>query len=154
MRRTSCVLLLALAVTAAAAGGASARCARSNPGGVLGGRVGVLPAPLKADVVVDQRGGGDVTTIADALGRSSGTRGPTGYFVIHIREGVYDEHIVVPTANVVFIGDGREKTILTGSRSNKTGHNVQESATLSKPRITPSLYAVRSTLASSTRIYK
>jgi pectinesterase len=84
-------------------------------------------------VIVAKRGGGDVTTIADALMRSDGPRKAAGgYFVIYIREGVYDEHVIVATKKVVFIGDGRDKTIITGSRSNFTRHNVHDSATLSK----------------------
>lgn len=131
MPRTSCVLLALVVLVLAAAAGASAR-RHHRGGGVLDGGVGVLPPPLKPDVIVAKPGGrGDVSTIADALLRASKATGGR-YFVIHIREGVYEEHVVVRTPNVVLMGDGREKTIITGSRCNRTGHDVHESATLSK----------------------
>ncbi|KAG7624748.1 Pectinesterase catalytic [Arabidopsis thaliana x Arabidopsis arenosa] len=72
----------------------------------------VIVGPFKSD---------NFTTITDAIAAApNNTRPEDGYFVIYAREGVYEEYIVVPInkKNLMLIGDGINKTIITGN------HNV------------------------------
>lgn len=72
----------------------------------------VIVGPYKSD---------NFTTITDAIAAApNNTRPEDGYFVIYAREGVYEEYIVVPInkKNLMLIGDGINKTIITGN------HNV------------------------------
>ncbi|CAI0555326.1 unnamed protein product [Linum tenue] len=56
-------------------------------------------------------------------------------FVIHIKEGLYDEVVKIPfeKKNVVFLGDGKGKTIITGSLGvgHQPGITTYDSATVS-----------------------
>ncbi|CAI9114510.1 OLC1v1015248C2 [Oldenlandia corymbosa var. corymbosa] len=79
----------------------------------------LLQAPAgenpKADVVVASDGSGDYKTIKEALGKvptNSDTR-----FVIYVKAGVYSEKVTVEKQmwNVYMYGDGKNKTIVTGS---------------------------------------
>lgn len=85
---------------------------------------GGLPGDLKADVVVckDEEGGGGgcYKTVQEAVDAApEKVDGEEGRFVIHIKEGVYEERVRVPLKkrNVVFLGDGMGKTVITGSAS-------------------------------------
>ncbi|KAL1187863.1 putative pectinesterase/pectinesterase inhibitor 25 [Cardamine amara subsp. amara] len=72
----------------------------------------VIVGPYKSD---------NFTTITDAIAAApNNTRPDNGYFVIYVREGVYEEYIVVPInkKDIMLIGDGINKTIITGN------HNV------------------------------
>jgi pectinesterase len=125
MARISCLLLAAVVVATTAAAAAA------------GGGGSVLDKPISAlrpDVVVDKAGGGGaVTTVGEALQRlERRVKGAAEYFIIYIKQGIYDEHLVIEAPKVVLIGDGMEKTIITGSLCNKTGQTLHESATLSK----------------------
>lgn len=93
------------------------------------GKVGI-PGDLKPDVTVCKGGACDYTTIQEAVnaGPSKGNR-----FVILIKEGVYDEMVRVPLEkkNVVFLGDGMGKTIITGSKNvGQSGVSTYNSATV------------------------
>uniref|UniRef100_A0A453A5E4 Pectinesterase n=2 Tax=Aegilops tauschii subsp. strangulata TaxID=200361 RepID=A0A453A5E4_AEGTS len=111
---------------------------------VLGGgkhHRGVLSTPvrrLKPDVRVSKLGGGGagagavtVTSVGEALSLWKNLTG--AHFVIYVTAGTYEEHITVPEGrnNVVLIGDGVGRTIITGALSDRTGHNVMQSATMS-----------------------
>ncbi|ESQ55858.1 hypothetical protein EUTSA_v10024582mg [Eutrema salsugineum] len=77
----------------------------------------LLAAPAKrinANVVVAKDGSGKCKTIAQALAMVPMRN--TRKFVIHIKQGVYKETVEVTKkmANVVFVGDGPTKTIITG----------------------------------------
>ncbi|KAG2318059.1 hypothetical protein Bca52824_021181 [Brassica carinata] len=72
----------------------------------------VIVGPYKTD---------NFTTITDAIAAAPNNARPEdGYFVIYAREGVYEEYIVVPVnkKNLLLMGDGINKTIITGN------HNV------------------------------
>ncbi|XP_019092752.1 PREDICTED: probable pectinesterase/pectinesterase inhibitor 25 [Camelina sativa] len=72
----------------------------------------VIVGPYKSD---------NFTTITQAIAAApNNTRPEDGYFVIYAREGVYEEYIVVEMnkKNLMLIGDGINKTIITGN------HNV------------------------------
>lgn len=90
---------------------------------------------VKEYVVVNPKGSGDFTTIGDAINAvpNNGENGD-GYFVIYIVAGVYKEYVNV-TKNkkyLLMIGDGINRTVITGNRSVKEGWRTFTSATFSK----------------------
>ncbi|KAI6691900.1 hypothetical protein NL676_019610 [Syzygium grande] len=80
---------------------------------------GGVPPGLTADATVCKDGGsGCYATVQDAVDAAPANVGGGGKrFVIHIKEGVYEETVRVPfeKKNVVFLGDGMGKTVITGS---------------------------------------
>ncbi|KAK7275495.1 hypothetical protein RIF29_16614 [Crotalaria pallida] len=81
------------------------------------------------DVVVAKDGSGQFTTIGAALKavkKKSVTR-----FVVRVKEGTYVENIDLDknTWNVMIIGDGKDKTIISGSRNFMDGTPTFETAT-------------------------
>ncbi|KAJ0860472.1 putative pectinesterase [Helianthus annuus] len=82
----------------------------------------------QANAVVAQDGSGDYTTIgaAVAAAKSSG-----GRYVIYVKAGTYKEYIEIKPNNIMLIGDGIGKTIITGSRSVRgSGSTTFGSATM------------------------
>ncbi|CAN8298903.1 unnamed protein product [Cochlearia groenlandica] len=75
-----------------------------------------FPSGLKQDVTVCKDGKCDYMTVQDAVNAAPEDNGMRK-FVIKINEGVYKETVRVPfeKKNVVFIGDGKGKTVITGS---------------------------------------
>ncbi|KAJ0266019.1 Pectinesterase inhibitor domain-containing protein [Hirschfeldia incana] len=75
-----------------------------------------FPSGLKEDVTVCKNGNCRYKTVQDAVNAAPDNSGERK-FVIKINEGVYEETVRVPfeKKNVVFIGDGMGKTIITGS---------------------------------------
>ncbi|KAL3749580.1 hypothetical protein ACJRO7_010678 [Eucalyptus globulus] len=73
------------------------------------------PKDIKPDVVVAQDGSGKYKTIREALNEVPKKNNKT--FVIYIKEGVYKEKVLVDkkTTNVMIIGDGLTKTVITRS---------------------------------------
>ncbi|XVF57537.1 hypothetical protein PTKIN_Ptkin06aG0213500 [Pterospermum kingtungense] len=88
------------------------------------------PSTIKPNIVVAQDGSGDVTTIKAAMSRIP--LHATEPFVIYIKEGVYKENLefVYAMINVVLIGDGKEKTRITGSLNNADGVPTFRTATV------------------------
>ncbi|MED6221915.1 hypothetical protein PIB30_059370 [Stylosanthes scabra] len=84
-----------------------------------GTKLGV-PSNLTPDATVCKGGDGCYRTVQEAV-HSAPDNVKVGEkpYVIHIKEGVYEEKVRVPPKkrNVVFLGDGIGKTIITGSRS-------------------------------------
>ncbi|XVE86559.1 hypothetical protein DITRI_Ditri18aG0042900 [Diplodiscus trichospermus] len=79
---------------------------------------GGVPPNLKADVTVCKDGsGGCYKTVQEAVNAAPANAETTRRFVIHIREGMYEETVRVPLEkkNVVFLGEGMGKTIITGA---------------------------------------
>ncbi|KAK7303684.1 hypothetical protein RJT34_14597 [Clitoria ternatea] len=84
----------------------------------------------KPNVVVAQNGSGDFKTINEALKQvPKRNKNP---FVIYITEGIYNEHVEVNKSMeyVVFIGDGGNKSRITGSRNFIDGVNTYNTATV------------------------
>ncbi|CAG7879074.1 unnamed protein product, partial [Brassica rapa] len=83
---------------------------RSDPG-ALG-----FPSGLKEDVTVCKDGKCGYKTVQDAVNAAPDNNG-VSKFVIKISEGVYEETVRIPfeKKNVVFVGDGMGKTVITGS---------------------------------------
>ncbi|KAG5538601.1 hypothetical protein RHGRI_019241 [Rhododendron griersonianum] len=100
-----------------------------NPGGLL---AAWNAATSKADLVVAQDGSGSHKTINEAVaavGRM-GRRRPERV-VIHVRAGVYNERVEIGRnlRHLMFVGDGMDKTIVTGSRNVVDGATTLSSAT-------------------------
>lgn len=90
------------------------------------------------NVIVSQKGKGNYTTIAAAVAAAP-MESKTKY-VIKITAGVYKEYIEIPKHmnNIMFVGDGRENTIITGNRSvsGGGGTTTTQSATVGQLVIT------------------
>ncbi|KAE9618798.1 hypothetical protein Lal_00047246 [Lupinus albus] len=72
-------------------------------------------------VVVSQDGSGNFTTINDAIAAApNNTNSTSGYFLIFIKAGVYQEYVTVNKTKtyLMLIGEGINQTIITGN------HNV------------------------------
>lgn len=94
-----------------------------------------FPPNLKSDVTVCKNSSrGCYKTVQEAVNEAP-SNAVERKFVIHIKKGVYEEIVRVPSEkkNVVFIGDGMGKTIITGSLSvGQPGVTTYESATVGK----------------------
>lgn len=69
------------------------------------------------DVVVAQDGSGNYTNIVDAVFNAPNMS--SQLYTIKIKEGIYYENVIVDKTKtkVAFIGDGMEKTVITGNRT-------------------------------------
>ncbi|RAL45798.1 hypothetical protein DM860_009662 [Cuscuta australis] len=79
---------------------------------------GGVPAGLKPDVTVCKGGSQcDYKTVQEAVNAAPDNEGSGKQFVILIKAGVYEEIVRVPLEkkNMVFLGDGMGKTVITGS---------------------------------------
>ncbi|PIN18125.1 Pectinesterase [Handroanthus impetiginosus] len=95
--------------------------------------VGGVPSGLKADVTVCKGGGCDFEAVQQAVNAAPDNDGSGKRFVIWIKAGVYEETVRVPMEkkNVVFLGDGIGKTVITGSMSvGQHGVTTFDSATV------------------------
>nr|AAP40488.1 putative pectin methylesterase [Arabidopsis thaliana]BAF01447.1 putative pectinesterase [Arabidopsis thaliana] len=72
---------------------------------------------LKPNATVAKDGSGDFTTINDAL-RAMPEK-YEGRYIIYVKQGIYDEYVTVDKkkANLTMVGDGSQKTIVTGNKS-------------------------------------
>ncbi|XP_010489680.1 PREDICTED: probable pectinesterase/pectinesterase inhibitor 21, partial [Camelina sativa] len=84
----------------------------------------------KADIVVAQDGSGQYTTINEALKFVPKKKNTT--FVVHIKAGIYNEYVQVNKSmtHLVFIGDGPDKTIISGNKSYKDGITTYRTCTV------------------------
>ncbi|XP_031498041.1 pectinesterase-like [Nymphaea colorata] len=85
------------------------------------------------NVVVAQDGSGNYRTITDAIAAAPfKSDGGSGYFVIHVKAGEYQEQVTIDKKKkyIMMVGDGIGKTIITGSRSVGGGSTTFNSATL------------------------
>ncbi|KAI3766328.1 hypothetical protein L2E82_16382 [Cichorium intybus] len=82
------------------------------------------------NTVVAADGSGNYKTVAAAVAAAPSKS--SGRYVIRIKAGVYRENVEVPSSktNIMFMGDGRKNTIITGSRSVKGGSTTFDSATV------------------------
>jgi len=87
---------------------------------------------VSAVVYVSQDGTGNFTTVSSAVAAApNNTDGTQGYFLIHVRAGVYHENVTISKHKkyVMMIGDGINQTVITGSRNNVDGWTTFRSAT-------------------------
>lgn len=82
------------------------------------------------NVVVAADGSGDYKTVAAAV--AAAPEKSSKRYVIKIKAGVYRENVEVPKkkTNIMFLGDGRTTTIITGSKNVKDGSTTFNSATV------------------------
>ncbi|CAF2265282.1 hypothetical protein HID58_014035 [Brassica napus] len=85
---------------------------------------------LRPHAVVAADGSGTHMSVGEAL--ASLEKGTGGRSVIHLTAGTYKENLNIPTKqkNVMLVGDGKGKTVIVGSRSNKGGYNTYQTATV------------------------
>ncbi|XVF38879.1 hypothetical protein REPUB_Repub20aG0140500 [Reevesia pubescens] len=107
---------------------------KGSGGGTKLGFTGGFPSNLKVDVTVCKDGsGGCYKTVQEAVNAAPDNADTRRRFVIHIKEGVYEETVRVPfeKKNVVFLGDGIRKTIITGALNvGQLGISTSNSATV------------------------
>ncbi|KAJ8748967.1 hypothetical protein K2173_013405 [Erythroxylum novogranatense] len=92
------------------------------------------PATSNADFIVAQDGSGTQRTIKDAvaeLGRRGKRALTSGRIIIHVKAGVYNEQVEIGEhlRNVMLVGDGMDKTIVTGSKNYVDGYPTHNTAT-------------------------
>lgn len=90
---------------------------------------------VSQSVVVNPNGSGDFTTITGAVAAApNNTDCSDGYFLIYIAAGVYEEHVYIAKSKryLMMIGDGIDKTIITGNRSVVDGWTTFNTATFGK----------------------
>ncbi|XP_054821338.1 probable pectinesterase/pectinesterase inhibitor 51 [Prosopis cineraria] len=96
------------------------------------GYSGGFPLNLKVDVTVcEKKEKGCYKTVQEAV--NAAPDNSEARFVIHIRKGVYEETVRIPIEkkNVIFLGDGMRKTIITGSAHvGQPGMTTYNSATV------------------------
>ncbi|KAL8238475.1 hypothetical protein R6Q59_015042 [Mikania micrantha] len=80
-----------------------------------------------ANAVVAQDGSGDYKTIGSAV---AAAKSGGGRYVIYVKAGTYNEHIDVKSDNIMLVGDGMGKTIITGSKSVGGGSTSFGSSTM------------------------
>ena len=94
------------------------------------------PATHKADFTVAQDGSGSHRTIREAVDAlaATGHNRAGRRAVIHVKAGVYNEKVVIGSKmhNVMFVGDGIDRTIITGNRNVVQGSTTLNSATFGK----------------------
>ncbi|KAH7866104.1 hypothetical protein Vadar_015632 [Vaccinium darrowii] len=85
---------------------------------------------IQSNATVSTDGSGQFTTIQAAIDAAP-NMSVTKYY-IWIRAGRYMENILVGNKkhNIVLIGDGMDRTVISGNRSNTTGFSTYETATV------------------------
>ncbi|XP_072979974.1 pectinesterase-like [Typha angustifolia] len=85
---------------------------------------------VEADAVVAADGSGDYATVQEAVDAAPAKSKKR--WVIRIKAGVYQENVEVSKKkkNIMFIGDGRSDTVITGNRNVVDGYTTFKSATL------------------------
>ncbi|KAL2337535.1 hypothetical protein Fmac_011981 [Flemingia macrophylla] len=82
----------------------------------------------KANVVVAKDGSGKYTTVSAAI--NAAPKSSSGRYVIYVKAGVYNEQVEIKAENIMLVGDGIGKTIITGSQSVGGGTTTFRSATV------------------------
>ncbi|KAK2385910.1 putative pectinesterase/pectinesterase inhibitor [Trifolium repens] len=83
-------------------------------------------------VIVSPYGIANHTSIGDAITAApNNTKPQDGYFLIYVREGYYEEYVIVPKEKkgILLVGDGINKTIITGNHSVIDGWTTFNSST-------------------------
>ncbi|GAB4836186.1 hypothetical protein Ancab_001100 [Ancistrocladus abbreviatus] len=83
-------------------------------------------------VTVSPYGDGNFTSINGAISWApNNSKVEDGYFLIYIRQGYYQEYVVVPKhkKGIMMLGDGINRTVITGKRNVIDGWTTFQSAT-------------------------
>ncbi|XP_050215877.1 pectinesterase-like [Mercurialis annua] len=85
---------------------------------------------IRPNIVVARDGSGNCSLIGEAI--EMAPNGSRHRFVIKIKAGVYNETVNVPRekTNIMLIGDGMSRTVITGSKNFVDGFSTFDSATL------------------------
>ena len=85
---------------------------------------------FKPNVTVAADGSGDFKTIKEALAKVP--QKSASMYVMYIKAGTYKEYVSVPrtVTNLVMIGDGMAKTIITGNKNFKMNLTTKDTATM------------------------
>ncbi|GAU25673.1 hypothetical protein TSUD_266000 [Trifolium subterraneum] len=84
----------------------------------------------RPNVVVAKDGSGKYTTVSAAV--NAAPKNNNGRYVIYVKAGVYNEQVEIKANNIMLVGDGIGKTIITGSKSVGGGTTTFRSATVGK----------------------
>ncbi|XP_077234384.1 pectinesterase 2-like [Tasmannia lanceolata] len=103
------------------------------PNWVSGGDRNLLhssPSDSQANIVVAQDGSGDFRTIKEAI-KAASNRKESGRLVIYVKAGIYNENVEIGHSlkNIMLVGDGIGKSIVTSSKSVSQGYTTFRSAT-------------------------
>ncbi|XP_054803640.1 pectinesterase 2-like [Prosopis cineraria] len=82
----------------------------------------------QANVIVAKDGSGHFTTVSAAIGAAP--KSNSGRYVIYVKAGIYNEQVEIKLKNIMLVGDGIGKTIITGSNSVGGGTTTFRSATV------------------------
>ncbi|RYR71143.1 hypothetical protein Ahy_A02g005442 isoform B [Arachis hypogaea] len=82
----------------------------------------------QANVVVAKDGSGKYTTVMAAI--NAAPKSNSGRYVIYVKGGIYNEQVEIKANNIMLVGDGIGKTIITGSQSVGGGTTTFRSATV------------------------
>ncbi|XP_028778196.1 pectinesterase 2-like [Neltuma alba] len=83
---------------------------------------------FRANVVVAKDGSGKYATITAAINAAPKSSG--GRYVIYVKAGIYNEQVEIKAKNIMLVGDGIGRTIVTGSKSVGGGTTTFRSATV------------------------
>ena len=89
----------------------------------------LLQSPVKANVVVAKDGSGNYRTVSEAAAAAS-KRSGNGRFVILVKAGVYSENVQISASNVMLVGEGIGRTVITGRKNVQDGSTTFASATV------------------------
>ncbi|KAI0523296.1 hypothetical protein KFK09_005691 [Dendrobium nobile] len=86
---------------------------------------------VNANLVVAKDGSGNYKTISEAVAASASKRSGTSRFVIYVKAGTYNEQVEIKSSmkNLMIVGDGIDKTVVTGSKNVVDGSTTFRSAT-------------------------
>lgn len=94
--------------------------------------LGASPEEMGDRIVVAKDGSGAYSTIVEAVAAAKkDKKSGGGRVVIYVKAGVYKENVKIHAAqkNVMLVGDGRGKTVITSDRSAADGWTTFQSAT-------------------------
>lgn len=88
------------------------------------------PAHLNPDAVVAQDGSGNYVTITDAV-KEAPKHLRSRKYIIYVKAGLYLETVKISKrkTNIMFVGDGKGKTVVVSSKNVKEGSTTFSSAT-------------------------
>ncbi|KAK8958196.1 Pectinesterase 2 [Platanthera guangdongensis] len=86
---------------------------------------------VNAVLVVAKDGSGNYKTISEAVAAAGKPRSGTSRFVIYVKAGIYNENVAVTQSiqNLMIVGDGIDKTVVTASKNVADGSTTFNSAT-------------------------
>ncbi|WCJ22889.1 Plant invertase/pectin methylesterase inhibitor superfamily [Euphorbia peplus] len=89
------------------------------------------PSSSRAKFIVSKDGSGTYRTINDAVSAVGRSRKSNNRVIIYVKAGVYEEKVEIPehVKDLMLVGDGIDRTIITGRRNVADGSTTLSSAT-------------------------